>query len=52
MENKITALGCEFLGKTLRSERNSIVKFKIDDNEIKNEGLANLTLGLRQNAKI
>jgi len=45
-------LGCEFLGKTLRNERNNIIKFKIDDNEIKNEGLANLALGLRQNAKV
>jgi len=32
MENKITALGCEFLGKTLRNEKNKIIKFKIDDN--------------------
>lgn len=52
MDNKITALGCEFLGKTLKNERNSIVKLKLDNNEIKNEGLAHLTVGLRQNSKI
>ena len=32
MDNKITSLGCEFLGKTLCSERNSIRKLKLDNN--------------------
>ena len=45
MDNKITALGCEFLGKTLKNE--SIVKLKLDNNDIGNEGIANLTVGLR-----
>ena len=45
MDNKITALGCEFLGKTLKNE--SIAKLKLDNNEIRNEGIANLTVGLR-----
>lgn len=52
MDNKITALGCQFLGKTLGGEKNSIIKLKLDNNEIKNQGLANLVVGLRQNAII
>jgi Ran GTPase-activating protein (RanGAP) involved in mRNA processing and transport len=32
MDNKITPLGCEFLGKTLLNERNNIRKLKIDNN--------------------
>lgn len=52
MDNKITALGCEFLGKTLRNDKNNIIKLKLDNNDIGNEGLANLAIGLRQNDKI
>ena len=32
MDNKITALGCEFLGKTLNSEKSHIIKLKLDNN--------------------
>lgn len=52
MDNKITPLGCEFLGKTLLNERNNIRKLKIDNNEIGDQGLGSLTVGLRQNGKI
>lgn len=52
MDNGITALGCEFLGKTLRSERNNVRKLKLDNNEIGDEGLGRLAVGLRQNNKI
>jgi hypothetical protein len=47
MDNKITALGCEFLGRTLGKSNSNIKKFRIDNNPIGNEGLANLTIGLR-----
>ena len=36
MDNKITALGCEFLGKTLRNDKNNIIKLKLDNNDIGN----------------
>lgn len=52
MDNKITQLGCEFLGKTLRGERCRINKLKLDNNPIGNEGLRNLTVGLRENSVI
>lgn len=52
MDNRITALGCQFLGKTLRNDRNNILKLKLDNNDIRDEGLQNLVVGLRQNDKI
>lgn len=52
MDNKITALGCQFLGKTLKNDRNNIIKLKLDNNDIRDEGLENLVVGLRQNDKI
>ena len=47
MDNKITSLGCEFLGKSLLNGKNKIAKLKLDNNEIKNEGLSMLSIGLR-----
>ena len=46
MDNRITPLGCEFLGKTLRHDRNNIRKLKLDNNPFGNQGLANLAVGL------
>lgn len=52
MDNNISSLGCEFLSKILKNEKNNIIKLKLDNNPIGNEGLHNLSFGLRQNSKI
>jgi hypothetical protein len=35
LENGITTLGCEFLGKTLLDPKCSLIKLKLDGNPIK-----------------
>lgn len=52
MENKITALGCEFLSKSLMNPVNKIIKLKLDNNMIGDKGLAALVNGLKQNDRI
>ena len=52
MDNKITPLGCTFLAKILNRHKPTITKLKLDNNPIGDEGLAKLTVGLRQNSTI
>ena len=52
MDNKITPRGCTFLAKTLAAHKPTITKLKMDNNPIGNEGLAKLSVGLRQNPTI
>ena len=52
MDNKITALGCEFLGKMFMNEKCNVIKFRIDNNPIGDQGMKKLALGLRIHPKI
>lgn len=52
MDNKITALGCEFLGKMFINENCNVTKFRIDNNPIGDEGMKMLAKGLRVHPKI
>ena len=52
MENNITALGCQFLAKTLKNPSNKIIKLKLDNNNIGREGMELLAGGLRANDRI
>lgn len=50
LDNNITPLGCEFLGKTLMLSTCPIIKLKLDHNSFGTEGLKNLTAGLNKNS--
>lgn len=50
MDNGITALGCEFLGKCLGSCE--LLQLKLDNNAILSSGLSNLAQGLRLNSTL
>jgi hypothetical protein len=54
LENGVTALGCEFIGKMILHPINSVplIKLKLDHNLIKVEGLKNLTEGLAVNTSL
>ena len=52
MDNGITPLGCEFLARVLVNPNNRIVKLKLDNNPLTTQGLANLSVGLRENSTI
>jgi hypothetical protein len=52
MDNNITPLGCEFLSRVLLNGNNKIIKLKLDNNPLTTRGLANLTVGLRENCTI
>ena len=52
IDNDISHLGCEFLGKSLSYHNSSIKILKLDDNVFGTEGLRNLTIGLRANKVI
>ena len=52
MDNKITALGCEFLAKMFMKDKCNVVKFRIDNNPIGDEGMKKLAMGLRIHPKI
>ena len=52
MDNNITPLGCEFIGRTLCNQNNKIIKLKLDNNPIATEGLAKLAVGLRENSTV
>ena len=52
IDNQITPLGCEFLGKTLTIPQCSIKTLIIDHNFIGDLGLKKLTFGLRTNSTI
>jgi Ran GTPase-activating protein (RanGAP) involved in mRNA processing and transport len=47
MDNGISALGCEFIGKTVGSPNAKLQQLKLDNNPILSEGIKNLALGLR-----
>lgn len=50
MENRITALGCEFIGKVLHPKNTSpIHTLKLDHNDIGSKGLRNLVDGISMN---
>lgn len=49
MENKISSLGCEFLSKILLKPYCKIKHLKLDNNNIGNKGIENLSIGLRAN---
>lgn len=51
LDNDITPLGCEFLGKVLGAG-SPIVKLKLDHNCFGTDGLRNLTVGLSKNSTI
>jgi|JI6StandDraft_1071083.scaffolds.fasta_scaffold25571_6 Ran GTPase-activating protein (RanGAP) involved in mRNA processing and transport len=51
LDNDISPLGCEFLGKVL-GPNSPIVKLKLDHNCFGTEGLRNLTGGLSKNSTI
>jgi len=51
LDNEITPLGCEFLGKVL-GPTSPIVKLKLDHNCFGTEGLRNLTVGLSKNSSV
>jgi Ran GTPase-activating protein (RanGAP) involved in mRNA processing and transport len=51
LDNEITPLGCEFLGKILGAG-SPILKLKLDHNCFGTEGLMNLTVGLSKNSTI
>ena len=50
MDNGITALGCEFLGKCLANC--DLTQLKLDNNAILSAGLGNLAQGLRLNSTL
>jgi hypothetical protein len=52
MDNKITALGCEFLGKMFMNDKCNVLKFRIDNNPIGDDGMKKLAIGLRVYPKI
>lgn len=52
MDNKITPLGCEFLGKMFLNPKCNVIKFRMDNNPIGDEGIKKLSLGLRVHSKI
>ena len=52
MDNNITALGCEFLGKMFMGDKCNVIKFRIDNNPIGDEGMKKLAFGLRIHPKI
>jgi Ran GTPase-activating protein (RanGAP) involved in mRNA processing and transport len=47
LDNNITSLGCEFLGKSLLSPTVNLKQIKLDNNLIGNDGLKNLVVSLR-----
>ena len=49
LDNEITPLGCEFIGKAMSSPFCNIKHLKLDDNLILSTGLKQLVVGLRQN---
>jgi Ran GTPase-activating protein (RanGAP) involved in mRNA processing and transport len=49
LDNGITALGCEFIGKAVQSPACRVLHLKLDNNLILSEGLKFLAVGLRQN---
>lgn len=52
LENKISPLGCQFLGKSLANPNLRIQHLKLDNNNIGTEGLKCLSVGLRTNGCI
>lgn len=52
LDNGITPLGCEFLGKAMASPLCHVKHLKLDDNLIMSQGLKQLVIGLRQNNTI
>jgi len=54
LENGVTALGCEFLGKQVLHPVNMVplIKLKLDHNPLRMEGLGHLTEGLAVNSTI
>ena len=53
MDNEVTPLGCEFLGKILSiSTQLPLVILRLDHNAFGTEGLKNLAEGLRLNPTI
>jgi Ran GTPase-activating protein (RanGAP) involved in mRNA processing and transport len=52
MDNNITPLGCEFLARVLINPNNKITKLKLDNNPLTTKGIAELSVGLRQNSVI
>lgn len=49
LDNQITSLGCQFVGKAFTMPFTKIKYLKLDDNIIGNKGVENLALGLRTN---
>lgn len=52
LENGITSLGCQFLGKAVANPFSCIKHLKLDNNLIGNEGLEEISKGLRVNSCI
>lgn len=52
LDNGITPLGCEFIGRAMASPLCNVKHLKLDDNLIQSQGLKHLVLGLRQNNAI
>lgn len=56
LQNNITALGCQFIGKTINPKnlesKCNLVVLKLDHNPFGSEGMAYLAEGLRQNKNI
>jgi len=53
LDNKITALGCEFIGRTLHPKTNTnLLVVKLDHNEFGAEGLRRLADGMSINKSV
>ena len=53
LDNKVTALGCEFISKAISpSVPNNIICLKLDHNPFGSDGVAALAQGLNQNSTI
>ena len=49
LDNNLTPLSCEFIGKSLVSPHCRLQQLKLDNNLIRTIGLGHLAIGLRQN---
>jgi hypothetical protein len=48
LENELTELGCEFIGKAMLLPSMKIRHLKLDNNNIGDDGIRNLAVGLKR----